>query len=103
MPESKAHQRVKRREAGKSGRTEVPSQKGKRRLDVKTPKRAKEIERSPSMDRLRQAADRLKKSRKPQKVLIVPQSNMAKAAKAMREVGVSGTIRNIKGTKRRSI
>jgi hypothetical protein len=44
-----------------------------------------------------------KDSGKPQKVLQVPQKDMAKAAKAMQNVGISGTIKNMGGTKRRSV
>lgn len=101
MPESKAHKRLKRREAGRSGRTEVPLRGGKSRLDVAMKRRAKEIERSGSLERLKEAAKRLKMSGKPQKVLIVPQKDMSKAARAMRDVGVNGTVKNLRGTKRR--
>ena len=38
-----------------------------------------------------------------QKVLQVPQKDMAKAAKAKQNVGVSGTIKNMGGTRRRSV
>ncbi len=44
-----------------------------------------------------------KDSGKLQKVLQVPQKDMAKAAKAMQNVGISGTITNMGGTKRRSV
>jgi len=64
-------------------------------------RRAKEIERSGSLERLKEAAKRLKMSGKPQKVLIVPQKDMSKAARAMRDVGVNGTVKNLRGTKRR--
>ena len=49
------------------------------------------------------AAQRLKKSRKPQKVMIVRQHNMKKASQAMRRVGVGGTVKNRSGTKRISV
>jgi len=52
---------------------------------------------------LKKAAERLKDSAKPQKVLQVPQKDMAKAAKAMQNMGVSGTVKNMGGTKRRSV
>ena len=99
MGESNAHKRAKKQAAGGSGRTEVPI-KGGQRLDVRTMHKAVEIERSNSSRGLKAAATRLKNSRKSQKVLVVPATSMAKARAAMREVGVSGTVRNISGTKR---
>ena len=44
-----------------------------------------------------------KDSGRPQKVLQVPQKDMAKAAKAKQNVGISGTVKNMSGTKRRSV
>ena len=44
-----------------------------------------------------------KDSGKPQKVLQVPQKDMARAAKAMQNVGVSGTVKNMGGTKKHSV
>jgi len=98
MAEKLTHKRVKSEVAGKTGRKEVPI-KGGRRLDVMTQHKAVEIERG-GPSRLEIAAQRLKASRKPQKVLITPSKSMSKAREAMRKVGVSGTIRNISGTKR---
>ena len=49
------------------------------------------------------AANRLKQSDAPQKVLQVPQKDMAAAAVAMRKAGVGGTVKNMGGTKRRSV
>lgn len=102
MPESKSHKRAKRKAAGKKGQTEKPL-KGGGRLDAASKVRATEIERSGSKAALRKAATRLKKSRKKQKVLQVPQKDMDKAAEAMREKGVSGTVKNMSGSKRRTI
>ena len=67
------------------------------------PRKASEIERSGTLAGLEKAAKRLKDSGRPQKVLQVPQKDMAKAAKAMQNVGISGTIKNMGGTKRRSV
>jgi len=67
------------------------------------PGKAIEIERSGTLAGLEKAAKRLKDSGKPQKVLQVPQKDMAKAAKAMQNVGISGTVKNMSGTKRRSV
>lgn len=102
MPESSSHKRAKGRAAGKKGKTEV-SLPGNRRLDAATSKKATEVERSGNQRNLVKAAQRLKSSRKSQKVLQVPQKDMSKAAAAMRNVGVSGTVKNMSGTKRRSV
>ena len=65
--------------------------------------RATEVERSGSRVGLRKAAERLKASRKPQKVLQVPQKDMSDAADAMRNAGIVGTVKNMASTKRRSV
>lgn len=98
MAETTSHRRAKQKAAGKAGRTEAPLSGGGR-LDARTPARATEIERG-GPARLKAAAERLKKSGARQKVLAVPQPNMAKAREAMRKVQISGTVRNISGTKR---
>jgi len=102
MSETKSHKQAKNKAAGASGTTEKPLS-GRRRLDAATPKRATEVERSGSQQRLEQAARRLKSSRKPQKVLQVPQHDMGDAAKAMKKLGVKGTVKNMAGTKRKSV
>jgi len=102
MSETSSHRRANGAAAGRGGRTEVPLSRG-RRLDAATTKRATEIERSGSQSALEKAAQRLKASGKPQKVLQVPQSDMSKAAEAMSTVGVHGTVKNMTGTKRRSV
>ncbi len=99
MAESISHKRAKRKAAGKSGVTEKKLSGG-RRLDAATKKRATEVERSGSSTKLREAAKRLKDSRKKQKVLQVPQKDMAAAAAAMRDVGISGSVKNMSGSKR---
>ena len=100
MPETPTHRRAKRRAAGPGGRTEVPLG-GKQRLDALTKGggRATEVERSGSTLGLNAAAQRLKKSRAPQKVLQVPEKDMGSAVKAMRKAGIGGTIKNMGGTK----
>ena len=104
MTESQSHKRAKRKAAGRSGRTEVPV-KGGQRLDAKTKsgKTATEVERSGTASGLGKAAVRLKKSRSIWKVLQVPQKDMSKATAAMRKVGVKGTVKNLTGSKRRSV
>ena len=102
MSESDSHKRAKTKAVGQAGKTEAPL-RGNRRLDATTPGKAIEIERSGTMPGLEKAAKRLKDSGKPQKVLQVPQKDMAKAAKAMRNIGAGGTVKNMSGTKRRSV
>ena len=102
MAESNAHKRAKSKAAGKSGKTEAPL-KGGRRLDAQTKNRATEIERSGKKQKLVKAAQRLKDSKKPQKVLQVPQKDMPEAIEAMKTEEVGGTVKNMSGTKRRSV
>ena len=102
MTESTAHKRAKSKAAGRSGTTEKKISGG-RRLDAVTKKTATEIERSGSSAGLAKAARRLRDSGKSQKVLQVPQTDMTKAAGAMRKAGVRGTVKNMSGTKRQSI
>lgn len=101
MTESKSHKRAKSKAAGKSGKTEVTI-KGKK-LDAVTKNKATEVERSGSAGGLKKAAQRLKASGKRQKVLQVPQKDLGKAIDAMKSVGVSGTVKNIGGTQRKSV
>ncbi len=102
MSETEAHKRAKRKAAGKSGQTEQPLPR-RRRLDAATPHKATEVERSGTTAALEKAARRLRDSGKPQKVLQVPQAHMAQAVAAMKSVGVGGTVKNMSGTKRRSV
>ncbi len=98
MPEGQSHKRAKSKAAGKTGRTEVKISGG-RRLDAMTKMRATEVETSGAPARLTQAARRLKASGKPQHTLVVPQRDFPKARVAMRQAKVSGTVRNLTGTK----
>lgn len=104
MGESQAHKKAKSRAAGQHGQTEAPLGDG-RRLDALSSggKRATEVERSGDPGRLQEAAQRLKDSGATQHVLQVPQHHMDAAAEAMRGVGVPGSVKNIAGTKRRSV
>ena len=104
MTETPSHRRAKNKAAGRGGRTEVPLPGGKR-LDALTQGggRATEVERSGSAQGLTAAARRLKQTRAPQKVLQVPQKDMDAAAKALRKVGIGGTVKNLGGTKKRSV
>ena len=102
MSESSSHKRAKIKAAGRRGVTEKPLPGG-RRLDAATNKRATEVERSGNMASLLKAAQRLKVSKKPQKILQVPQKDFSKAAEAMRKAKIGGTVKNMSGSKRRSI
>ncbi len=102
MTESTAHKRAKSKASGRSG-TKEKAISGGRRLDATSRKKATEVERSGSKDSLIKAARRLRDSGRSQKVLQVPQPDMHKAAEAMRKVGISGTVKNMSGTKSRSI
>lgn len=102
MTESSSHKRAKGAAAGRKGKTEEPLSRN-RRLDAATRKKATEIERSGSMFGLEKAARRLKSSGRPQKVLQVPQKDISKATDAMRRIGVKGTVKNMTGTRRRSV
>jgi len=71
MVESASHRRAKRAAADKGGATERPI-RGGGRLDAVTKAKAVEVERSGDPERLEMAAERLRDSGKPQKVLVVP-------------------------------
>lgn len=102
MSETPSHKRAKAKAAGSRGKTEVPLSRG-RRLDAATPKKATEVERSGTRSGLEKAARRLRDSGKSQKVLQVPQKDLSAAATAMKKVGAKGTVKNMSGTKRRSV
>jgi len=102
MAETGSHKRAKRKAAGASGQTEIPLEGGGR-LDAASPRKATEVERSGDPRKLELAADRLRRSDRPQKVLQVPQKDMEKAVEVMNAMGVSGTVKNMSGTKRRSV
>jgi len=97
MPASQSHRRAK---AKAPGRIEVPIRGGKR-LDSATLKTATEIERNVSG--ISKAVSRLKTSSRPRKVLQVPQPLMSDAAAELRRQKVSGTVKNLTGTKRLSV
>ncbi len=104
MAESTSHKKTKVKAAGRNGKTEVPLSRG-RRLDAltKSGNRATEVERSGTSAGLSKAARRLRDSRASQKVLQVPQKDMTAAIKAMQKTGVTGSVKNMSGTKRRSV
>lgn len=105
MSKSPSHKRAQGAAAGRGGRTEVKLKGSNKRLDAitKSGQTATEVERSGSMKNLEKAAQRLKMRRSQRKVLQVPQPDMSKAAQAMQKKKVHGTVKNMTGTKRRSV
>lgn len=97
MPESKSHKRAKSKAPGKS---EVRV-RGGGRVDSATSKTATQIERNRS--NLSNSVAKLKASGRSRKVLQVPQSLMTAASAEMRRQNVSGTVKNMGGTKRCSV
>ena len=65
--------------------------------------RAEEIDRSGSSRHLERAAKRLKHVTAIDRVLYVPQWDMAKAEMAMRKAGVTGAVSNPCGTRRKIV
>jgi len=104
MAKSESHKRAQAKAAGRNGQTEVPLQGG-RRLDAQSASghRATEIERSGTKQGLEAACRRLKASGATQHVLQVPQQDMKKACEAMRKTGTTGSVKNMCGSKRRSV
>ncbi len=104
MAETKAHKVAKAKAAGRGGKTEARLPGGGR-LDARTKggRKATEVERSGGEGALLAAARRLRKSGAPQRVLQVPQGDMAKARKAMRQAKIGGTVKNMSGRKRSSV
>ncbi len=105
MSKSSSHKRAQGKAAGRGGKTEVKIKGTNKRLDAitKSGKTATEVERSGSASGLEKAAQRLKSRRSKQKVLQVPQKDIPKAVLAMKKKGVGGTVKNMSGTKRRSV
>jgi len=99
---SRAHSRAQKKAAGREGQVEKTLKSGTR-VDAVTRVKATEIERWPTTTRLRKSAERLKESRRRQKVLVVPDSKMADARQAMRSVGIGGTVKNLSGTRHSSV
>ena len=97
MSESQSHKRAKSKAPGE---TEVKILCGKR-LDSATLKTATEVERNPQ--NIPKAVKRLKDSGRDRKVIQVPQNLMDDAVEAMKNQGVSGTVKNLSDTKRISV
>jgi hypothetical protein len=89
---------AKRQVVEPSGLNDVILKRG-RRLGATSVNRATEVERSGDPERIRLAALRLKNSERPQKVLHVPHSHVPLAAYTMWNLGMSGTVKNLSGTR----
>ena len=70
------------------------------RPDAPTKYKSVVVDRVGSTATLTRAARQLSRSHKPQRVLVVPGKSLNAAKKAMHEIGVSGTVRNMKDTHR---
>lgn len=66
-------------------------------------KKAQEVDRSGSERHLERAAKRLKHVKAEDRVLYVPQWDMAKAENAMRKAGVTGAVSNLCGSQRKRV
>ncbi len=101
MSKSDSHKRAQNKAAGKNGCIEYKLKNGQK-LDAITAnkKRATEVERNGNYT---EAVSRLKMSGASQKVLQVPQNHMKKAEEAMKKAGIKGTVKNMSGTKRKSV
>jgi hypothetical protein len=101
MSKSPTHKNAQSKAAGKNGTTEAKI-KGNQRIDAisANKKRATEVERSGNLN---DAVSRLKNSGASQKILQVPQKDMKRAAETMKQSGIKGTIKNMSGTKRKSV
>lgn len=98
---SQRHTRLQNKVAGNKGRKEVPIRIDRkiRRRDVMTPKKVYEIERSGEPQKIELALKRLQASRKPHKILKVPNKDLSTAAKIRGKRNI--TVSNLSGSKYR--
>ncbi|MCX7615952.1 MAG: hypothetical protein N2Z68_00950 [Patescibacteria group bacterium] len=96
------HRQIQKQIARKKGKIEVPLTH-KRRLDVLRKKKAIEIERSGSPERIVKALNRLKSKKTLSKELRVPQWDLDKAKEIGKKKKMRVVIKNISGTKKRVI
>lgn len=82
-----------------------PALARRRRLaaEAKDGREAQEWDRTGSEKSLERAAKRLKHMKAEDRVLFVPQWDMAKAERAMMKAGVSGAVSNLCGSQRKRI
>jgi len=93
---ARIHRKHQKKAAGRRGQIEVPINGI---LDVKTPKKAIEIERTGISERIDMALQRLAKVRKPHKILKVPNNDIPKACRIARKRRQKVTISNLSSTK----
>ena len=106
MPESERHKRLKNKDAGVTGETEVSLPSGAR-LDALTGSGiAVEIERSGTRG-IRKSVETLKEALNSGTAhntrLRVPQKDMDSAIKEMERQGVKGQVTNLGGTQRKTV
>lgn len=82
-----------------------PAAARRRRLKqtAKDGKKALEVDRTGSIGHLERAAKRLRHVKAVDRVLFVPQWDMAKAEIAMRRAGVTGAVSNLCGSQRKRV
>lgn len=93
---TRTHRRHQRKAAGRRGQIEVHIDGF---LDVKTPKKTIEIERTGKSERIKKALQRLAKTRKPHKILKVPNKDVSKACRIARNRRQKVTISNLSSTR----
>lgn len=90
------HRRHQKKAAGHRGQIEVHINGF---LDVRTPKKAIEIERTGKSERIEKALQRLAKVRKPHRILKVPNNDLSKACRIARKRRQKVTISNLSSTR----
>ena len=92
----KIHRKHQKRAAGRHGQIEATIDG---LLDVRTRKKAIEIERTGKSERIEMALKRLAKAKEPHKILTVPNGDLAKACRIARRRKQKVTVRNLSGTR----
>jgi hypothetical protein len=92
------HRRHQKKAAGRQGQIEVRINGV---IDVKTQKKAAEIERTGRTKRIKKALQRLANIQKPHKILKVPNRDLSKAYRIASKRRQKVTISNLSGTKYR--
>ena len=102
MAESRSHKRVKYKNAGPGGRTEVPLPSGRRLDALNRNGVATEVERQ-GISGIRKAVSRLKEAKKTRVAsgakLAVPQRDIGRAIREMIRQGVQGRVQNMSNTR----
>ncbi|MBA7646661.1 hypothetical protein ES703_54427 [subsurface metagenome] len=98
----KQHRRIQKKIAGKKGKVEIPISR-KRKIDVQKGRKVVEIERSGDPKKISQALNRLKAKKGLKKEIRVPQKDLNKTKDIAKKKKMSVIIKNLSGTKIRSI